>query len=111
ELLTDERVFRCIRNSRAALRDVDGTGIDELLAWPARLARALVVRPVPGGDAKAFLAGAEMLVEPVAAHGRGRNDAAIFVVLVQHLLRMAVLPRRKPERIGPGIGVALALYA
>src|SRR5205085_2441449 len=45
------------------------------------------------------------------AHGGGRNDAAIFVILAQHLVRVPVLPRGHAEMIRPSVGVALALHA
>src|SRR5262249_26475714 len=80
-------------------------------ARPAGLAGALVVGPVPGGDAQALLGDAEMLVEPVAAHRRGRDQTDRLVVLAQHLVGLAVPPRRGAERFRPGIGVALALDA
>src|ERR1700731_2779589 len=56
ELLADRRVLLVIRNGAAALAEIDGAVIHELLARPASLARALVVGTVPGGDAKPVLA-------------------------------------------------------
>src|ERR1700726_2152150 len=64
ELLADGRILLMIRDRAAALAEIDGAIVHELLARPARLARALVVGAVPGADAQAFLADAEMLVEP-----------------------------------------------
>src|SRR5262249_15513551 len=100
-----------IRDGAAGFAQVDGAIVHALLAGTAGLARALVVGPVPGGDAQALLADAEMLMEPVAAHRRGRDQTDRLVVLAQHLVGLAVPPRRGAERFRPGIGVALALDA
>src|SRR5262245_60765991 len=104
-------ILLVIRDGAAAFAQVDGAIVHELLAGTAGLARALVVGPVPGGDAQALLADAEMLMEPVAAHRRGRDQTDRLVVLAQHLVDLAVPPRRGAERFRPGIGVALALDA
>src|SRR5580704_10027062 len=66
---------------------------------------------MPGGDAQALLADTEVLVIPVAAHGRGRHEADWFVVLALDELRFAVLPRHGAERFRPCVGVTLALDA
>src|SRR5207249_12229114 len=66
-----------IWNSDAPFAQINGAIIHELLARAARLARALVVGSVPGGDAQPFLADAEMLMEPVAAHGRDRKSTRL----------------------------------
>src|SRR6202030_2270966 len=75
------------------------------------LARALVVRAVPGGDTQPLFADAEMLVVPVAAHGRCGNETDRLVILAQDFVALAVLPRRGTERFRPRVGVALALDA
>src|ERR1700688_5059921 len=74
ELLADRRILLMVRNGAAAFAQIDGAVIHQLLAGHARFAGALVVRAVPGGDAQTFFADAEMLVIPVAAHGRGGNE-------------------------------------
>src|SRR5262249_4559483 len=111
ELGADGRVLLMIRNGAAALAQINGAVIHELLAGNARLARALVVGPMPGGDAQPFLADAEMLMEPVSAHGRRRDEADRLVILAQHLVGFAILPWRGAKHLRPGIGIALALDA
>src|SRR5262249_16383151 len=49
-------ILLVIRDGAAAFAQVDGAIVHELLAGTAGLARALVVGPVPGGDAQALLA-------------------------------------------------------
>src|SRR6516164_8798814 len=68
ELLADRRVLLVIRDRAAAFAEIDRAVIHELLARPAWLARTLIIRAMPGGDAKPLLADPEMLMEPVAAH-------------------------------------------
>src|SRR5579871_3966546 len=63
ELLADRRILLVIRDGAAALAEVDGAVIHQLLARPAGLARTLIVGPVPSGDAQPVLADAEMLME------------------------------------------------
>src|SRR6202035_2881701 len=111
ELLADRRILLVVGNGAAALAEIDRAEIHELLARAAGLAGALIVGSVPGGDAKSLLAGAEMLMEPVSAHRRGRDHADRLVVLAQDLVGFAVLPGRGAERFRPRIGVALALDA
>src|SRR5207249_5188535 len=100
-----------IWNSDAPFAQINGAIIHELLAGAARLARALVVGSVPGGDAQPFLADTEMLMEPVAAHGRGGYEANGLVILAQHLVCLALPPGRGAEDFRPRISVALALDA
>src|SRR5215204_3943776 len=52
ELLAQIRIFHVIGDGGAALVHVDGAVIQQRLARDAGLARALVVRAVPGGDAQ-----------------------------------------------------------
>src|SRR5580692_10659817 len=111
KLLADRRIFLVIGNGAAAFAEIDGAVIHQLLAGHARLAGALVVRAVPGGDAQALFADAEMLVVPVAAHRRGRDQTDRLVILAQNFIRLAVLPRRGAEHFRPRIGVALAFDA
>src|SRR5262249_22913684 len=111
EFLANGGILLVIGDGAAAFAQVDGAIVHELLAGTAGLARALVVGPVPGGDAQALLADAEMLVEPVAAHRRGRDHTDRLVALTKPLVGVAVPPRRGAERFRPGIGVALALDA
>src|SRR5262249_5857334 len=111
EFVAQEGIFLVIGNRAAAFAQVDRTIVHELLAGTAGLARTLVVRAVPGRHAQALLADAEMLVEPVTGHGRRRPQADRLVVLPQHLVGPAVLPRRGAERLRPRVGVALALDA
>src|SRR5262249_3924103 len=111
EFLANGGILLVIRYGAAAFAKIDGAVVHELLAGTAGLARALGVGPGPGGGAQAFLAGAEWLVDPVAAHGRRRDQPDRLVVLAQHLVGLAVPPRRGAERFRPGIGVALALDA
>ena len=66
---------------------------------------------MPGRNAKAIFADAEMLMKPVTAHRRGRDDAAVFIVLTQHLVLIAVFPRSHAEAFRPGVGVTLAFDA
>src|SRR5579864_7160355 len=66
---------------------------------------------MPGGDAQALLADAEMLVEPVAAHRRGRHHADRLIVLAQHAVGLAVLPWGEAEAVRPGVSITLALDA
>src|SRR6476469_10046554 len=111
ELLADCRIFLVIRNGAAALREIDRPVVQELLARHAGLARALVVRAVPRADAQAFLADAEMLVVPVAAHRRRGDKANGLIVLALDEFGLAALPRRGAERLRPSVGVALAFDA
>src|SRR5262249_61106621 len=99
------------RFAAARFPEADSPVLQELPAGPAGLAGALVVGPVPGGDAQPLLADAEMLVVPVAAHRRRRDEPDRLVILAQHLVGLAVPPGRGAERLRPGIGVALALDA
>src|SRR6185312_557022 len=66
-LLADEGILVLVGNGGAAVADVDGAGIERLLAGDAGLAGALVVGAVPGREPQRLGADAEMLVEPVAA--------------------------------------------
>src|SRR5262245_49618725 len=100
-----------IGDRAAALAEVDGAVIHQLLAGPARLAGPLIVGPVPCRDAQSVATDPEMLVEPVAAHRRRRNKADRLVVLAQDLVSSAVLPWRGTESLGPGVGVTLAFDA
>src|SRR5882672_5064266 len=111
EFAADELIFFAIRDGASALPQVDRAVIQQLLAGTPRLARTLIVRPVPGGDAQAFLADAEMLMEPIAAHGRGGDKTHRLVVLAQHLVGFAVPPRRDAERVRPSVRIALAFDA
>src|SRR5262249_49936481 len=111
EFLAQERILLVIRDRAAALAQVDGAVVHELLAGAAGLARALVVGAMPGGDAQPLLAYAEVLVEPVARHRRCRDEADWLVILAQHLVGLAILPGRGAERFRPRVGVALALDA
>src|SRR5262249_13270725 len=95
-------ILLVIRDGAAAFAQGDGAIVRELLAGTTGLARALVVGPVPGGDAQALLADSEMLVEPIAAHRRRRDQTDRLVVLAQHLVGLAVPPRRGAERSRPG---------
>jgi hypothetical protein len=52
-----------------------------------------------------------MLMEPIAAHGCGRNEADRLVILAQHPIGLAVVPRRHAERFRPTVGIALSLDA
>ena len=52
-----------------------------------------------------------MLVKPVAAHGRGRDEAYRLVILAENPVGFAVLPRSGAERVRPSVGVALTLDA
>src|SRR5712691_4595801 len=97
EFLADRGILLVVGDGAATLAQIDGAVIHELLAGKTGLARALVVGSVPGGDAQALLAHAEMLVEPVAAHGRRRDEPDRLVVLTEDLVGLAVLPRRGPE--------------
>src|SRR3984957_20525884 len=90
EFLADRRVLLMIGDGAAALAKINGAVIHQLLAGHARFARALVVRAVPGGDAQAHFADAEMLVIPIAAHGRGRDETDRLVILAQDFVRLAV---------------------
>src|SRR5581483_9877283 len=87
---------------------IDGAGIDRLLAGNAGLAGALIVGAVPGREAQRLGAGAEMLVEPVAAHRGGRDEADRLVIDALHLVGLARLPRVLTDRSRPGVAVALA---
>src|SRR6202040_992612 len=111
ELLADCRVLLMVGNRAAAFAQIDGAVIHQLLAGHARLAGALIVRAVPGGDAQALFADAEMLVIPVAAHWRGRDQADRLVILAQDFVGLAVVPRRGAEHFRPRVGVALAFDA
>src|SRR5262249_49623088 len=104
-------ILLVIGDGAAAFAPFDCAIVHELLARAARLARALVVGSVPGGDAQPCLADAEMLMEPAAAHRCSRNETDRLVILAQDLVRPAVPPRRGAERFRPGIGIALALDA
>src|ERR1700757_2932930 len=52
-----------------------------------------------------------MRMEPIAAIGRGGDEADWLVILPVNLIALAVLPGRHPDRPRPGIGVALAFDA
>src|SRR4051812_41139231 len=52
-----------------------------------------------------------MLVEPVAAHGRGGNQPDRLVVLPKYLVRFPISPRCGAQRIRPGVSVTLAFDA
>src|SRR5262245_51353074 len=111
ELLADRGVFLVVGDRAAALAEVDRAVVGELLARHAGAPRALIIRAVPGADAQGLLAGADVLVEPVARH-RGRGDEPDrLVFLAQDLVGLAGLPWLRAERFRPGIGVALALHA
>src|SRR5437899_1696657 len=107
----DEGILVPIGNGGATVADVDGALVDRLLAGTAGLVGAMIVGAVPADQAQLLLAGAEMGVEPVAAERRRRHHADRLVVLAEHLVGLAVLPRREPERARPSIGVAGALDA
>ena len=111
ELGADRGIFLVIRNRAAALLEIDRAEIELHFAGHAGFARALIVRAVPGGDAQAAFADAEMLMEPVAAHRRRRHHAAELVVLALDLVLVAVPPGLRAERRRPGVGVARALDA
>src|SRR5262249_14585965 len=111
ELLADRGIFLVIGNGAAAFAQFDRAVVHELLARPTRFARALVVAPMPGGDAHAFLGDAEMLGAPAAAHGRGRDQADRLVLLAQDLVRLASVPGGRAERLRPRVGVAFAFDA
>src|SRR5579862_1877387 len=100
-----------VADGATALAEFDGAVIHELLTGHAGLARTLIVRSVPGGDAQALFADAEMLVVPVPAHRRRRDEADRLIILAQDFVGLAVLPRRGAERFWPCVGVALALDA
>src|SRR5262245_35557506 len=68
EFLADRGVLLVVGNGAAALAEVDGAVVHELLTRPAGTACALIVGAMPGGDAQAVRTDAEVLVEPVAAH-------------------------------------------
>src|SRR5262249_13189718 len=111
ELLAQVRILLVIRDRTAAFAQVDGAIVHELLARAASLARTLVVGAMPGRHAQAFLADTEVLVEPVARHRRRRDETDRLIVLAEHLVGLAVFPRRGAERFRPRVGVALALDA
>src|SRR5207245_1169854 len=81
ELLANVGILLVLGDRAAALAEIDRAVVHELLAGAAGLAGALVVRAMPRRDAQAFLADAEMLVEPVARHRRRRNQADRLVIL------------------------------
>src|SRR5262249_55495255 len=56
KLTTDELILFAIRDGASALVQLDCAIIQQLLAGAPRLARTLIVRAVPGGDAQALLA-------------------------------------------------------
>src|SRR5262249_31135870 len=60
EFLANGGILLVIRYGAAAFAEIDSAGGHELLAGTAGLARALVVGPLPGGDAQAFLADSQM---------------------------------------------------
>src|SRR5262249_6902147 len=76
----------------------------------ARLA-AGIVRAEPCGEPERLFRCAEMLVKPARPAGRRRYHADRLVIDALDLVPLAVLPRRKPEMLWPGIGVALVLDA
>src|SRR5262245_26924250 len=95
----------------AALAQIDRAIVHELLARATRPPRTLIVGPVPRRDAQALFADPEMLMEPVALHRCCRDQADGLVILAQNLVGPAILPRCRAERLGPGVGVALAFDA
>src|SRR5437870_12600312 len=84
-LLTQERIFVIIGNGGAAILEVDRAVVDILFPRPAP-ATPRSVGSEPSGQAQRLLAGAEMRVEPVAAHRRGADHADRLVVLTLHAL-------------------------
>src|SRR5262249_38719409 len=107
----NEFILLAVRDGAAALPQVDRPIVQQLLAGTPGLTRTLIVRPVPSGDPQALLADAEMLMEPIAAHGRGRNKAYWLIILAQHLIGSVILPWRDPERVRPSVGIAFAFDA
>src|SRR5205085_1353426 len=87
----DVAVFQVIGDRTAALAQIDGAVIHDLLVGTTRLARARVVDAEPGGKPQRFRTGAEVLVKPVAAHRSGRDHADRLVILAQHFVGFAVL--------------------
>src|SRR5260221_4235137 len=76
-----------------------------------RLVLAMVVGTVPADETQRLFASAEMRMEPIAAIGRGGDEADRLVILPVNLIALAVLPGRHPDLPRPSIGVALAFYA
>src|SRR5207237_2951621 len=103
-----ERVLQPIRDSGAAFGHINGALVGVFLARHACPVLAVIVRAVPADEAKRLLADAEVGMEPVAPIGGGGDKPHRLVILAKYLIRLAVLPRRHPDRPRPGIGVALA---
>src|SRR5262249_60220113 len=75
------------------------------------LVLVMIVEDDPGGKAKRLLADAEMRVDPVARHGRRRDEADRLVILAYHLIAEAVAPGLRAESVRPCVGVAFAAQA
>src|ERR1700758_572165 len=74
-----ERILHAVWDGGAALGDVDRAFVGILLARNAGLVLAMVVGAVPADQPQRLAADAEMSMEPVAAEGRGRDEADRFV--------------------------------
>ena len=99
-LLADERVLLVVQDGPPALVDAEQVaGFDVVVALvgdaPARVRAAPVV-----DHAQRIRADAEVLVEPVAATRRRRDQAARHVLQHADLVALAVLPGRRARSIG-----------
>src|SRR5262249_38571330 len=96
--LAQKGILQPIRNGSTALGHVDGALVGIFLARHPRLVFAMVVGTVPADQTQRLFAGAEMRVEPVAAIGRGGDEADRLVILAINLIALALLPRPHPRR-------------
>src|SRR5215467_14969211 len=109
-LLGNERVLHPVGDRGAAFRDVhSGIVSMDLTRRPGLATR--IVRAEPGGEPQGIARSAEMLVVPARAARRGRHHTHRLIVDPLHAVRLAIAPWRDAGMFGPGVGVALALYA
>ena len=91
EFFAQERIFFVVRDRRAAVFHIDGAVVDRFFAGASPFASRRVGSE-PRGQTERFFAGAEMGVEPVAAHRRRADHTDRFVILPSYFFRCAFFP-------------------
>src|SRR5436309_2704087 len=110
ELFTEERIFFVVRNRRATIFHIDSAIVDRFFSGSAAFT-SRSIGAEPGRESERLLAGAEVSMEPVAAHGCRADHTDGLIVLPLNQFGLAGFPRPCSQGAGPGVSIAFALEA
>src|SRR5205809_2197992 len=110
--LPDMRVLVPVRDRVSAFLQVHGVLVEDLFPRPAGFAPGAPAEwSEPGHQPQRIPPHTKMLMEVLTAHWCGADHADGFIVLAQHLLRLACFPGARADFSRPRVGVALARAA